>query len=310
MTMRILAIALNAYREAVRARVLYGLFGLALATTAYSMVIGAMSLHQEKRVVADVSAASVSIYAVLVAIVLGATSLHREIELKTLFPILTRKLFRHEFVIGKFFGIWLTLSVFVLLDGGTALALIAYLGGRSPLLLLGTIAVLGVQLAIALYRFVHVRVFVLIPFAAAYFVAMALLASPAGPERTLVITSCVLTVAEVAILTAVTLFFSSFSTPFLTAIFTLAIFVFGRSADTLANLPVKTVGAFPKKVGFVVAKIVPNLHLYVPERALLLGEVDALPPGPYALRAWAIALFYTALLLTLACAVFRKRDLQ
>jgi len=310
MTMRILAIALNAYREAVRARVLYGLFGLALATTAYSMVIGAMSLHQEKRVVADVSAASVSLYAVLVAIVLGATSLHREIELKTLFPILTRKLFRHEFVIGKFLGIWLTLSVFVLLDGGTALALVAQLGGRSPWVLLGTIGALGAALGVALYRLPHVRVFVVIPFAVAFFTAMALLAAPAGPERTLVLTSCALTVAEVAILTAVTLFFSSFSTPFLTAIFTLAIFVFGRSADTLANLPAKTVGTFAKTAGYVVAKIVPNLHLYVPERALLLGEVDGLPPGLYTLRAWANALFYTALLLTLACAVFRKRDLQ
>lgn len=310
MTMRILAIALNAYREAVRARVLYGLFGLALATTAYAMVIGAMSLHQEKRVVADVAAASVSLYAVLVAIVLGATSLHREIELKTLFPILTRRLHRHEFVVGKFLGIWLTLTVFVLLDGGTALALVAQLGGRSPAVLLAVGGTLVVALVVALYRLVHVRVYVLVPFAVAYFAAMALLAAPAGPERTLVLTSCALTIAEVAILTAVTLFFSSFSTPFLTAIFTLAIFVFGRSADTLGNLPVKVVGPFAKTVGFVVAKIVPNLHLYVPERALLLGEVDALPPVAYTLRASAIALFYTALLLTLACAVFRKRDLQ
>ena len=43
---RIVAVALNAYREAVRARILYGLLGLALATTAYSLVVGTLSLHQ------------------------------------------------------------------------------------------------------------------------------------------------------------------------------------------------------------------------------------------------------------------------
>lgn len=308
--MRILTIALNSYREAVRARVLYGLFGLALATTAYSVVLGAMSLHQEKRVIADVCAASISLYAVLVAVVLGATSLHREIELKTLFPILTRRLKRHEFVLGKFFGIFITLGVFVLLDGGTALALLAHEAGRSAALVYGTIVGFGAALALALFRLERIRVFVLGPFAVLYFVTMAMLAAPAGGERTLVIASCALTLCEVAIITATTLLFSSFSTPFLTAIFTLAIFVFGRSADTLGNLPAKTVGAFAKRVGLVVSKIVPNLHLYVPERALLLGEVDGVPIVPYVLRAAANATFYASLLLVLACLIFRKRDLQ
>ncbi|MBK8216650.1 MAG: hypothetical protein IPK71_23220 [Myxococcales bacterium] len=310
MPMRILSIALNTYREAVRARVLYGLLALALATTAYSVVLGAMSLHQEKRVIADVSAASISLYSVLVAIVLGATSLHREIELKTLFPILTRRLVRHEFVLGKFFGIGLTMAVFVLLDGGTALALLANEAGRSPGVVLGTVAGFGVTLGLALYRFERIRVFVLIPFAIAYFAAMVVLAAPAGGERTLVVAQCGLALFEVAIVTAITVFFSSFSTPFLTAIFTLAIFVFGRSAETLGNLPAKTVGVLAKQIGYVVSKVVPNLHLYVPERALLLGEVDGVPIGPYVAKAGLNAAFYSALLVVLACAVFRKRDLQ
>ena len=310
MMMRILAIALNSYREAVRARVLYGLFGLALATTAYSVVLGAMSLHQEKRVVADVSSASISLYAVLVAIVLGATSLHREIELKTLFPILTRRLERHEFVLGKFFGIFITLAVFVLLDGGTALALLAHQAGRPPAIVYGTLVGFGVALALFLYRLERVRVFVLGPFAVVYFVTMAILAAPAGGERAVVVASCGLTLCEVAIVTATTLFFSSFSTPFLTAIFTLALFVFGRSAETLGHLPPKMVGSFAKNVGLVVSKILPNLHLYVPERTILLGEVDGVPIGGYVARAALNSVFYAGLLLVLACVIFRKRDLQ
>ncbi len=130
MLARIAAVALNAYREAVRARVLYGLLGVALATTAYSLVVATLSLHQEIRVVADLGAASISLYAVLVAIVLGATSLHNELERKTLFPILTRRLRRHEYLVGKYLGALATLGVFVAIDGGAVLAVLAIRGGE------------------------------------------------------------------------------------------------------------------------------------------------------------------------------------
>lgn len=310
MLLRILAVALNSYREAVRARVLYGLFGLALATTLYSVILGAMSLHQERRVVADVSAASISLYAVLVAVVLGSTSLHREIELKTLFPILTRRLVRHEFVLGKFLGTWLTLGVFVMLNGGTALGLLAHQSGRSLGVVLGSAGALAALLGLGLWRLKRARGFLLVPWSLVFFLVMALLAAPASGERTLVLASCALTLQEVAIITAITLFFSAFSSPFLTAIFTAGIFVLGRSAETLANLPVRVVGPLARGAGGVVAKVVPNLNLYVPERPVLMGQVDGVPLLGYLARCGVNAVCYSALLLVLASLIFRKRDLQ
>lgn len=137
---RIAAITLNTYREAVRARVLYGLLALALATTAYSLVIANMSLHDEARVIADLGSASISLYTVLVSVVLGATSLHRELELKTIFPILTRQLRRHEYVIGKYLGTLCTLVVFIAIDGGAVLGILAAQTGRSPALVGGVAA--------------------------------------------------------------------------------------------------------------------------------------------------------------------------
>ena len=62
MLARILALATNAYREAVRARVLYGLFALALATCAYAVVVAGLSIDQQERVVSDVGVASMSLY--------------------------------------------------------------------------------------------------------------------------------------------------------------------------------------------------------------------------------------------------------
>ena len=122
---RVFAIAMNTHREAVRARVLLSLLALALAATAYSLVIAAMSLRQEMRIVADTGAFVISSGSILVAIVLGATSLYRELELKTVFPILTRRLRRHEYIVGKYLGILATLVAFIAVDGATTLGILA-----------------------------------------------------------------------------------------------------------------------------------------------------------------------------------------
>ena len=98
---RIFAIALNTYREAVRARLLLGVFAVSLATCAYSLVIAAMSLGNDARVVADIGAMSFSLYGVVVAIILGSTSLYRELEYKTIFPILSRPIRRWEYLVGQ-----------------------------------------------------------------------------------------------------------------------------------------------------------------------------------------------------------------
>jgi ABC-type transport system involved in multi-copper enzyme maturation permease subunit len=308
--LRIAAVASNAYREAVRARILYGLLGLALATTAYSLVVGALSLHQEARVVADLGAASISLYAVLVAIVLGATSLHRELELKTLFPILTRRLRRHEYLVGKYLGGLATLAVFVAIDGAAVLGILAAEGGRPPWQVGGAALALLAALGAGLLLAKRSRVFVMVPWSAGAFAVMSLLASTAEDERRLVVASAVLTLCEVAIVAAAATLFASFSSPFLTALFTLGIFVLGRSADSLGHLPPKLLGEGFHAAGVVLARVVPNLDIYVPARPLLLGHVPDSPVWPFVAVAAAHAVFYATLLLTLSALIFRKRDFQ
>jgi uncharacterized membrane protein len=309
MLARTLAIAANTYREAVRARVLHGLLALAFAATLYAIFLGALSLNQDARVVADVGAATLSLFSVLVAIVLGATSLQREVEYKTLFPILTRKLRRHEFLIGKLFGMILTIFVFVCLDGAAILAILASLGGVSKGLLAGVVVgALALLAGLFAWR-KRDRDYIVIPWAAALFGVMALLAEPEASERRLVLASVALTLAESAIVSALALFFSSFSSPFLTAIFTLAVFLIGRSADTATHLPPKVVGPFLADLVGNFAKTLPNLHLFVPPRPLLLGEIPEKPLWPYVGRAIGYASAVTAALTGGAVLAFRKRDL-
>jgi len=307
---RVLAIGLNTYREAVRARILFGLLGLALATTAYSIVVAAMSLHQERRVISDLGAASVSLYSVFVAIVIAATSLHRELELKTVYPILTRRLRRHEYLFGKYLGTLLTIMVFVAINTGAVLGILAAYAGQSTSTIAGATVGAIVILVALLLRAKRQRVFVLLPWSLAFLAIMAVLAAPADGDRRLVLAAACLTIFEVVIVAGVATLFASFSSPFLTAIFTTALFIVGRSADTLANLPARVVGAHVSKGAAVLAKVVPNLHTYVPPRPLLLGEVPGSPVWEHVGRAGANAVFYAAVLLALSVVIFKKRDFQ
>jgi Cu-processing system permease protein len=305
---RVLAIALNTYREAVRARILLGIFGVALATLGYSLIVAALSLHNEARVVADLGAASLSLYGVLVAIVLGSTSLHRELEYKTIFPILSRPIRRWEYLVGKYLGALLTVVVFVAVDTAAVLALLALEVGQAPwkigALALSMLAVLVGLLVRARYT----RIFVAIPWALALAATAWLLSAPALEERQLVSAAAVLAVCEVAIVAAVATLFASFSSPFLTAVLTGLIFVIGRSADTLAHLPDKVFGKGVAMAGRGLAHLFPNLHTYVPPRSLLLGEVASYPVWPYVGAAALHAVFYGAALLVVGAFAFSRRD--
>jgi Cu-processing system permease protein len=310
MLARVLTIAMNTYREAVRGRVLLALLILAIAWSIYSAFVGNLSLNQETRVVADLGAFFISLAAALVAIVLGATSLHREIEYKTIFPILARPLRRHEYIVGKYLGTLATLAVFVALDGAVVLALLAWEAGRPLATVAGVVGpALGV-LAIALVQAKRSRVFVIIPWAAAFLAATIWLAEPAGPERQLVLASGALTLCEVSIIAAVATLFSSFSSPALTAVFTLGVFVVGRSADTLADLPARAFGESIRMVGKAMARIFPNLQAYVPPRPLLLGQVPDVSLPTFVGIAAMHAMFYATALIVIATVAFRRRDFQ
>ena len=109
---------------------------------------------------------------------------------------------------------------------------------------------------------------------------------------------------------AVATLFASFSSPALTAVFTLGVFVVGRSADTLAKLPVHQFGETLRDIGKAMARVVPNLQVYVPPRPLLLGEVAGVSLPAFVASAAMHAVFYAGALLVVSAVAFRYRDFQ
>ncbi|MCB9707954.1 MAG: ABC transporter permease [Myxococcales bacterium] len=305
---RIYAIALNTFREAVRDRVLYGLLGFASAVLLFSLALAELSLNQQQRVVRDIGIASISLFSVLVAIFLGSSLLYKEIERKTLYIILPKPIARYEFLLGKYLGISLTAGVFVAIMGAIQLWVMSIQAGVPAWVSFGMpIFVVGVLL-LAMWR-ARDKTAVLIPWSVFALLggvgALHYAAQPPIP----VLAMLVLIFAEVTVLAAVAMVFSSFSTPFLTGVFTLGVWIVGRSADDMATMKSKVLAPSVRTMLRWFSEVVPNFSLYVPGyRTLTMPMRDGSGPGIYLLNTLGYTVLYAGLLLGLAALIFRRRD--
>ena len=111
MSMRLVHIASNTFREAVRDRVLYNLIAFALLMSGAAILVGQISIDIERLVVVNLGLTAVTLFGVVIAIFIGIGLVSKEIEKRTLFTVLSRPVRRWEFVVGKFFGLTGTLVV-------------------------------------------------------------------------------------------------------------------------------------------------------------------------------------------------------
>jgi len=132
---RIAAIARNAFREAVRDRVLYNLVLFVLLLTGASIFIGELSGGQERKVIVDLGLSAMLLFGVFIAIFVGVGLVYKEIERRTIYAVFSKPVGRGEFLVGKYLGLCLTLLVNVVVMGvGVSLALLYVSGGWDPLI--------------------------------------------------------------------------------------------------------------------------------------------------------------------------------
>src|SRR5438874_2807198 len=126
MNTRILHIATNTFREAVRDRVLYNLIAFALLLTGAAVLVGQISIDIEKLVVINLGLTAVSLFGIVIAIFIGIGLVSKEIDKRTLYTVLSRPVRRWEFIAGKFFGLAGTLIVNTIFMGIGVFAALAY----------------------------------------------------------------------------------------------------------------------------------------------------------------------------------------
>ena len=257
---RIWAIALNTFREAVRIRVMYGILVLVVGANLMSLALGQMAAIEGARVTRDIGLAGISLFGSLTAIFLGVFLLYTEVQRRTIHSIVSKPIERWEFVVGKYVGMVLVLTVLV---GLFAVAMIGML----------------------LWQGVGVSSEVL---------------------RAIVLAWCeVLTVAAIAI------FFSSFSTPFLSGIFALAMWAIGRVTPDI-EAAIREGSGWIRATAKLALEIVPDIHLFSPsgrviEQTAVSVHTEFVSWG-YVGMASLHGLGWIVGLLALACVLFHRRD--
>jgi ABC-type transport system involved in multi-copper enzyme maturation, permease component len=130
------AIARNAFREAVRDRVLYNLVLFVLLLTAAAIFIGELSGGQERKIIVDLGLSTMLLFGVFISLFVGVGLVYKEIERRTVYAIFAKPVSRGEFLIGKYLGLCLTLLVNVVVMGaGVSLALLYVHRGWDPLVI-------------------------------------------------------------------------------------------------------------------------------------------------------------------------------
>lgn len=334
MNARTFAIALTSFREALRDRILFAVLGLGAASVLFGLGLGSLSYAESVRIVVDHGLVTISLLANLIAIFLGANFLYKELELRTLYVLLAKPVARHELVLGKYLGILFTVAVFILVTAALLLAVVTLIATEDsyaaaqrfeaavgPAMQLVRsrglrLAALGAVLAVIPLGLLFPRLrralslAAVLPLASAMLAGFAALAYVVAPsEAVFVLVGALLVFAEVTVTAAISMLFSSFSTPFVTAILSFGVFAISRSTWLMQHLPRRTVSLAARTALETVARVVPNLHLFVPERAVLLSDDPNHPLARYVALATGYAALWAAGLLTASSLLFRRRDL-
>jgi ABC-type transport system involved in multi-copper enzyme maturation permease subunit len=145
---RVLTLAGNTVREAVRNKVLYTLVFFAVALIGTGVLLSTLSYVEQERIIQDVGLAAIRLFGVAIAIFVGVGLIHREVDRRTIYTILSKPVSRVEFLLGKYLGLvatlWLQVAVM-----SVAFVAVSWLAG-APLGLghAAAIGLIAVELAL------------------------------------------------------------------------------------------------------------------------------------------------------------------
>ena len=262
-------IAVNVFRESVRDKVLYNLVAFAILLIGASYLIGQLTAGQDVKIIKDFGLAATSMFGLFIAVFIGIGLVSKEVERRSIYSLLAKPIERYQLVLGKYAGLVLTLAV--------------------------NIAIM----AAALYMVLAVMAWVEGPAAARAWEAPAL--DPA------LLKAIALTFVELAVVTAMALFFSTFSTPLLSAAFTFGLFLAGRFSRDLRNFDQVVDSPAAAALARGLYWVLPNLAPFDVRAQVVHG----LPVSAgYLGLTIAYGFVYIAALLLAAMVIFSRRDFK
>jgi ABC-type transport system involved in multi-copper enzyme maturation permease subunit len=306
----IVAIALNTFREAVRNRILYIILIFALLLMASSWIVRDLTISAHGRVVQDFGLSCISFFGLAIAILVGIGLVYNELDKKSIYTIVSKPVGRWQFLLGKYFGLLLTIYVNVLIMAVFFLAVVHYLGALDEIPLYGDEDNFG---------WLYTRYIVASVFRSAGLGVMNTIGIGIGDLTRELNVVVYLIMVELAIITAFAILFSSFSTPTLSAIFTLMTLVAGRMNQDIwwyAQGLVRD-GLVETTAGLVKYWLAMGACVVMPNLGAFRVSLHTLNQGQPVIQDWFMlwhmlgyATLYSASILGLSILIFRSRNFK
>jgi ABC-type transport system involved in multi-copper enzyme maturation permease subunit len=263
------SVAVAVFRETVRDRVFYNLVLFAVLLVAASILIGQLTAGQDVKIIKDLGLAATSLFGLFISIFVGIHLVSKEVDRRSVYPLLAKPIRRSELILGKYAGLLLTLLANITVMTAAIYAVLFLLARGVPA---------NIQ---------------------AGWDAPAM--DPALLE------AIALIYLNLAVVTAVAVFFSTYSSPMLSAAFTIGIYVAGQFSADLKRLDVIVDSPAAATLAKVCYYVLPDFAKF----DIKLAVVHGIPvSGAYLASTAAYGALYIAALLFGAVVIFSRRDFK
>ena len=262
-------VAINVFRESVRDRVPYNLVLFSVLLIASSFLLGQLTAGQDVKIVKDLGLAAISVFGLFIAIFIGIGLVSKEVERRSIYALLSKPVSRSQFIAGKYLGLVLTLAVNITVMVVALYIVLGYLSWQET----------------AEYKAVW---------------------DAPGPDPAM-LKAVFLIFIELMLVTALALFFSTFSTPMLSAVLTFGLYVAGHFNSDLKNFDKVVNSQAAVWLSRGMYHVLPDLSAFDVKTEVVHG-LDV--PMGYLATTTAYGLAYVTALLLVATFIFSRRDFK
>lgn len=262
-------VAVAVFKESVRDRVPYSLVVFAVVLMGASFLMSRLTAGQDFKVIKDLGLASMNAMGLLIAIFIGTGLVSKEVERRSIYAVLAKPLSRSSFLVGKYVGLVLTLAVNLGMMTAAFYVMLQYMNWTTD------------DWIKQGWR------------------------APAHDPRLLI--AIALIGLQLMLTTAVALFFSTFSSPMLSMLLTLAVWVAGHFSGDLRNFQTAVDSPAAAAVARALYYALPNLDAVDVKSEVVHGLPIAW--GAVSLGVASIAA-YIGVLVGGAVLVFNRRDFK
>jgi ABC-type transport system involved in multi-copper enzyme maturation permease subunit len=320
---RIGFIALNTFREAVRNRILYFILFFAIVLMMASGVVKELAISAQTRLVTDLGLASISFFGLMAAVFAGISLVYNELERKTIYTIVSKPVHRYQFLLGKYFGLLLTIYVIIGIMTLFFFLVFNYQANTSDEVLEKVLYAANASGQMEMVQHPGLTKSVFLIKAAGLSLVQSIgnmFGFSTGAVSPVLLVAIAMIALRLMIVTAIAVFFSSFSTPALSAVFTVMLFLAGTLNEDIVRFGLHITETAVKEFGIdnipvgvhikvaltnFAACVIPNLDKLDVTSEVVHGEK---------VNVWRVAVLYafcyTGAVLLGAILIFRKRNFK